>query len=101
MARSEIKLGSEYQDIISGFVGIAVAKTEWLNGCVRVTLSPKLDKDGKFQDNICLDVEQLKETGTSINIISKETGGERDDKLATSRDAPTVVSGSLPLRRFA
>ncbi len=72
----EFKLGKEYKDVISGFVGIAVAKTEWINGCTRVTLSPKLDKDGKFQDSVCIDIEQLEPTGVEISIKPKEVGGE-------------------------
>jgi hypothetical protein len=78
MNQSEIKLGHEYKDVISGFTGIAIAKTEWINGCVRVTLSPKLDKDGKFQDSVCLDIEQLEATGVSVDIKPKEVGGEHD-----------------------
>lgn len=74
----EIKLGNEYKDVISGFVGIAVAKTEWINGCNRVTLSPKLDKDGKIQDSCCFDVEQLEATGNAVDIKPKDVGGERE-----------------------
>lgn len=77
MKANEIKLGNEYKDVISGFTGIAIARTEWINGCVRVTLSPKLDKDGKFQDSVCLDVEQLEATGNAITITPKEVGGDR------------------------
>lgn len=86
----EVKLGKEYRDKISGFVGVAVARTEWINGCVRVTLSPKLDKDGKWQDNVCLDVEQLEPTGNEIVIASSSTGGDRE----TPRREPVVRSVS-------
>lgn len=33
-----IKLGSKYRDTISGFVGTATARTEYMHGCVRVLL---------------------------------------------------------------
>lgn len=73
----EFKLGKEYKDKISGFVGIAVAKTEWINGCIRITLSPKLDKDGKFQDSVCLDIEQLEATGNEVTLVLRDgPGGE-------------------------
>jgi hypothetical protein len=39
-------------------------------------LSPKLDKDGKFQDSVCIDIEQLEPTGVEISIKPKEVGGE-------------------------
>ena len=78
MNKNEIKLGAEYKDKISDFVGIAIAKTEWINGCNRVTLAPKLDKDGKFQDSICLDVEQLEATGVEVVITQSDVGGDRN-----------------------
>jgi len=43
-----IKLGNEVKDPITGFIGIAVAKTEWLWGCIRIGIESKLDKDGKI-----------------------------------------------------
>jgi hypothetical protein len=70
-------LGTEYRDKVSGFVGIAVAVTEWLNGCVRVTLAPKVDKDGKLPDNMAFDCEQLEPTGGGLSIEPKPTGGDR------------------------
>lgn len=86
-----IVLGKEYKDEISGFTGIAVTKTEWINGCVRVTLSPKLDKDGKFQDSVCLDAEQLVETGHAIAVKPKDVGG---DRIATSREPHVRAVGT-------
>ena len=34
-------LGDEVKDTITGFKGIVVARTEWLNGCARVTVQPQ------------------------------------------------------------
>lgn len=68
----DFKLGKEYKDKISGFIGVAVAKTEWINGCVRITLQPKLDKDGKIQDNVCLDIEQLEPTGNEVTLALRD-----------------------------
>lgn len=55
-----IKVGQKVEDIVSGFTGIAVARTEWLNGCIRICVQPRLDKDGKFVDSIDFDEPQLK-----------------------------------------
>lgn len=55
-----IKLGQEVEDIVSGLTGIAIARTEWLNGCTRICVQPKLDKDGKFVDSMDFDEPQLK-----------------------------------------
>lgn len=62
MARKkhEVTLGLTYKDKVSGFVGVAVQKSEYLNGCVRFALEPKVDKDGKTADTIpTFDVQQL------------------------------------------
>jgi len=57
---SEIKLGDEVQDVISGFKGIAIGKTKWLHGCDRIIIAPRVDKDGKVGDNHSFDDAQVK-----------------------------------------
>jgi hypothetical protein len=58
MAR--IKLGDEVKDMISGYRGIAVAVTTWLNGCVRVTIQPEgVTKEGATRAAESFDEEQL------------------------------------------
>ena len=54
-----IKPGDLARDTISGFRGIVVARTEWLNKCVRLTISPQELKDGKPIDNCTFDEEQI------------------------------------------
>jgi hypothetical protein len=55
------RLGDLAKDIVTGFTGIVVARTEWLNRCVRLTLQPqKLQKDGKTPDTQTFDEEQIK-----------------------------------------
>lgn len=54
-----IKLGQKARDIVSGFTGVAVARTEWMNGCTRVTLQPPIDKDGKMLDQHTFDEPNL------------------------------------------
>lgn len=55
-----IELGSKVKDTITGFVGIAVAKTQWLVGCIRVTVQPQdLDKDGKVREAYTFDEPTL------------------------------------------
>jgi hypothetical protein len=56
----KIQLGDKVKDAVTGFTGIAVAKTEWLNGCFRFTVqADKLDKEGKVLDGQCFDEPQL------------------------------------------
>ena len=55
----KIKLGQKLRDTISGFEGIAICRTEWLNGCFRVSLQGRVDKDGKLPESYTFDEPQL------------------------------------------
>ncbi len=57
--KNEITLGSKSRDTISGFTGIVVAITNWLNGCQRITIAPQELKDGKPVEAHTFDVEQV------------------------------------------
>lgn len=55
-----IVLGQVYKDSITGFEGVAIARTDWIYGCQRVTLQPqKLKEDGGVQKSEVFDVGQL------------------------------------------
>lgn len=74
-----VKLGDEVKEIITGFSGIAVAKCEWLNGCVRVTVQPRRLDAGKVVSSETFDQEQLSVVAAGAVKIEKEqkTGGDR------------------------
>lgn len=56
-----IKLGDKVRDTVTGFEGVAIAKTDWLYGCVRFMVMPaKLDKDGNTMKAEQFDEAQLK-----------------------------------------
>lgn len=61
-----IKNGDLVKDTITGLTGIAIARTEWLNGCVRITIQPQELKDGHPVDPATIDVQQCEvvEEGT-------------------------------------
>jgi len=69
-----IKLGQEVKDLVSGFTGIAVAKDEWLNGCLRYGIQGKVDKEGKLPDPKWIDAVQLEIIGEGIFVVKKKTG---------------------------
>ena len=54
-----IELGQKVKDKVSGFKGVAVAKYEFLNGCTRINVQPKIDKDGKLPEAEAFDEPQL------------------------------------------
>lgn len=73
MENKEIILGSKVKDKISGFTGIAISRTVFLNGCVRIEIDPdRLTKDGDLIDGAVFDEVQLEVVKTAIKGKSKE-----------------------------
>ena len=71
-----IKLGDKVQDKITGFIGIATARIEYLHGCVQIEVMPPVDKDNKKPDAIWMDeprLESIKEK--AVNIKRMAMGG--------------------------
>lgn len=54
-----VNLGDKVKDTISGFVGIATGRSEYLYGCVRICVTPAEMKDGKPIDPLWFDEDQL------------------------------------------
>lgn len=80
---ANVNLGDKARDTVSGFSGVCVARTEWLNGCWRMTLQPQgLDKDGKPQEAQTFDDFQLEVIEHKRQQVgSKETGGPREEPV--------------------
>lgn len=72
-----IELGDKVKDIITGFEGIVVAKTEWLNGCVRCNIQPQKLKDGKMLDTETIDEQQLRIVKKANRKLKERPGGNR------------------------
>jgi len=68
-----VKIGDKVKDIVTGFTGIAVAKTEWLNGCSRFGVQSDVLKDGMPTDTQWFDAPQLE-----LVEADKVRGGKRD-----------------------
>jgi hypothetical protein len=83
-----MQLGDLVKDTITGFSGVVTCKSEWLNGCVRLTLQPVKMKDGKPVESITFDVEQL--------VLVKAAKANRG--LPSGGDRPNVMRASDPLR---
>lgn len=73
----EITLGCRAKDDISGFSGIVIAITTWLNGCVRVTIQPQELREGKRIETDTFDIEQVVYLGVGTKINSVPSGGDR------------------------
>ena len=54
-----IPLGAKVKDIITGFEGKAIGRTEWLTGCITISVQPMVDKDGKIPESRSIDEPTL------------------------------------------
>jgi len=68
-----VKLGTKVKDSITGFSGIAVCRTEYLYGCVRIGVESEVLQDGKAIEPHWFDEQRLEEASTA------ETGGPQPD----------------------
>lgn len=55
----DLQLGDIVKDSISGFEGVFTCESKWLNGCTRITLTPKTMHEGKLVPHETFDIEQL------------------------------------------
>lgn len=55
----KIELGQKVRDTITGMEGIAVGRTVWLNGCIRISVQSQMLKDGVPLDQQWIDEPQL------------------------------------------
>ena len=71
-----IKLGEKVTDIVTGVTGIAVARVEYLNGCVQFCVQPKGALDALKTDSLYIDQGQLKRVGAGITaVVERGKGG--------------------------
>lgn len=74
--KNEIKLGCKAKDIITGFTGIVVCISEWINGCRRITVQPQEVRDGKPLESQTFDVEQMEcLEADAVKLVVSPTGG--------------------------
>ena len=74
-----IKLGQKVKDTVTGFVGIATSKIEYLNGCVQYCVKPKVGKDGKYNSGEWFDDAQLEVVSNGIYVEKDFNGGPIPD----------------------
>ena len=55
-----IKLGQKVRDTLTGLEGVAISRTEFLYGCVRILVQPHgLTKDGAVKEPVFVDEPQV------------------------------------------
>jgi len=79
--KKQIELGQRVKDKVSDFIGIAVARVTYLNGCVQIQVTPKA-VEGKII-NQWIDEIQLEVVDQGILPVEKK---EKPEKLSTARN---------------
>ena len=83
--KQRVELGNVVRDRITGLQGMAVARTEWLHGCVRITIQPPgLTADGAPRQSETVDEAQLDPLGLAeaTRIMSASLpGGPRSEPI--------------------
>lgn len=76
----KVKLGQKVRDKLTGLEGAAIARTEWLYGCVRIVIQPFGEKDGKPFETFVVDEPQCELVKAEKAKGSKESRhGDRTD----------------------
>lgn len=70
---NESKLGKKVKDRVSGFTGIAVSETKYLQGCNRIVVQPTVKKDGTLPEAKNFDEPDL-------IVIDKGVGSQENAK---------------------
>lgn len=87
----DFELGEEVQDIVTGFKGVVMSRSEFLTGCDRFgVLSRKLTSDGKEHDHQWYDGSRLKATGAKKVVLAEPKKGADKKPGGPSR------AGELP-----
>ncbi len=67
----KIELGKEVQDKITGFKGIAIARSTFLQGCSRILVQPKIDKEGKIPESMSFDEPDIEVISDGVLLKPK------------------------------
>ena len=71
----EIKLGDKVKCKLTGFTGIAVARTEFINGCIQWSVLPKGDKSNKMPEEMGIDEQSLEIIKVPRKKVKKNENG--------------------------
>jgi hypothetical protein len=81
----KFNLGDRLKDKITGFTGICVYRTQWINNCNVYGLQPEsLEEKGAPRDRHQFDEPQLERLEVSVHQPYRETGGPNDSMSPTT-----------------
>ena len=82
-------IGKKIKDKVSGMSGVVVSVTYFLNGCIRLSIQPPIDKDGKMRDERWFDIQQIelveKPAEKPVEVERSATGGPQTSLTPSMR----------------
>lgn len=97
-AQGEVLLGDVARDRISGFEGVVVAVTEWLNGCRRITIHPQRLYEGKAIDSETFDEQQVEVVKSKKTPVPELARRQQRKEMATASRRGTGGPTPRPTR---
>ena len=70
-----IDLGRTYQDVVTGFRGVAIGHVRYLPGCNQALLTPKVGDDGRLIESQWFDDQQLRLEGDDNELPVLQSAG--------------------------
>jgi hypothetical protein len=61
-------MGQGVKDVITGFSGHVMARSQYLTGCNQYFVLPKMDKTGAYPDGTWVDENRLAAFGKSVSL---------------------------------
>ena len=72
----KVALGDKVKDTVSGYKGIVIGRSDFLNGCTRIGIQQVVGKDGSYQEPQWFDEPQLEVIKTKVTKQGpRDTGG--------------------------
>lgn len=85
-----VELGDKVKDTVSGFIGIAVSRHIYLQGCHRISVQPGVDKEGKCPESQTFDEPQLMVVKSGVVVAEPEPIAP---KVRTGGPMPYIDNG--------
>lgn len=78
-------LGDEVRDVVTGFKGVVICRSQWLNNCNTYSVKPRELQLGLPQDTKHFDEPQLKLLKKNVFRPERKTGGPERSVQAPNR----------------
>lgn len=92
MSIFKFDLGAKVEDVVTGYKGVVIHRTEYLNGCIRYGVQTQELKDGKTIESEMFDEQQL----TAVTLMGKEMKIILPDSTLDKKNIVEVAEDKKP-----